>query len=256
MLSARSVAHHAEPSAPVAADAATSVSVVLPAYNEAATIGDVVRGARRSTPNLAQILVIDDGSTDGTAAVAEAAGATVIRHPHNRGKGEALRTGWRAASGDVLLFLDADGQDDVDEIPLLLRALRPNVAMTIGSRFAGRLVDGAITPINRLGNRFLTFLFNTLYGSKIRDTQAGFRAVRKTSIDPDALRARAYEIETEMLIHVLRRGGQVVEVPVTRYPRAAGATSFLPVYHGLRILGAMLLGRLHRQLPVGMSLEH
>jgi glycosyltransferase involved in cell wall biosynthesis len=231
---------------PVPAGAGVLVSVILAAYNEAETIGDVVRGVRRTTPNLSEILVIDDGSADRTAVVAREAGARVIRHARNRGKGEALRTGCRAASGDVLLFLDADGQDDVNEIPLLLAALEPGVAMAIGSRFAGKLVDGAITPLNRLGNRLLTGMFNRLYGSKISDTQAGFRAVRKNSIDPDALRAHAYEIETEMLIHVMRRGGRVVEVPVTRYPRAAGMTSFLPLYHGMRIFRAMLVGRLRR----------
>ena len=234
---------------PAAAPLARStqpVSVILPAYNEAGTIGAVVEGARRATPNLAEVLVIDDGSTDGTGAVAESAGATVIAHPTNRGKGAALRSGCRAATGGILLFLDADGQDDVDEIPLLLDALEPDAAMAIGSRFAGRLLEGSITRLNHVGNRLLTSVFNGLYGCAISDTQAGFRAVRRQHIDPDALRSRAYEIETEMLIHVLRRGGRVVEVPVTRHPRASGETGFVPMYHGLRILRAMLAGKLGR----------
>jgi glycosyltransferase involved in cell wall biosynthesis len=233
------------------AAAVPAVTVILAAYNEAGTIAAVVRGVERSTPNLSQVLVVDDGSTDGTAAAARQAGATVIRHPQNRGKGEALRTGWSAATGDVLLFLDADGQDDAEEIPRLLEALEPGVAMAIGSRFVGTLVDGAITPLNRFGNRLLTTLFNRLYGSRISDTQSGFKAVRTDSVDPRKLRARAYEIETEILIQVLRRGGRVVEVPVTRYPRASGATSFLPMYHGLRILRAMLAGKLGAARPAG-----
>lgn len=228
----------------LAARPAVSVSVVLPAYNEAATIADVVRGALRVTPNLREVLVVDDGSSDDTAAVARAAGALVISHPRNLGKGEAVRTACRAARGGILVFLDADGQDDVGEIPLLVEALGPGVAMAIGSRFAGRLLDGSITALNRFGNRLLTAVFNQLYGCAITDTQAGFRAVRRDCLDVDALRAQAYEIETEMLIHVLRGGGRVVEVPVTRHPRGGGATSFLPVYHGLRILGAMLAGKL------------
>ena len=228
------------------ADAGT-VSVIIPAYNEGGTIAEVVRGARRATPNLAEVLVVDDGSSDLTPSAAAEAGARVIRHRRNRGKGEALRAGCRAASGDILLFLDADGQDDVAEIPLLLGALSSGAAMAIGSRFAGTLLDGSITPLNRFGNILLTRIFNALYGSSVGDTQAGFRAVRRESINPAELRARAYEIETEMLIHVLERGGRVVEVPVTRHPRAAGATSFLPVYHGLRILRAMLAGKLSRR---------
>ncbi|MFN8644260.1 MAG: glycosyltransferase family 2 protein [Candidatus Binatia bacterium] len=166
----------------LAARSAASVSVVLPAYNEAATIGEVVRGARRATPNLSEVLVVDDGNSgDDTAAVATAAGATVIRHPRNRGKGEALR-GCRAATGGILLFLDADRQDDVEEIPLLLDALRPTSPWR-SARLAGRLLDGSITTLNRFGNRMLTGVFNGLYGSAISDTQAGFRAVRRDSID-------------------------------------------------------------------------
>jgi glycosyltransferase involved in cell wall biosynthesis len=247
------VTRPAEPAARGAARSPRSVSVIVPAYNEADTIGDIVRGVRRCTPDLCEVLVVDDGSSDATSGRAEVAGARVIRHVRNRGKGEALRTGCRAASGNIFLFLDGDGQDDVDEIPLLLGALEPDVAMTIGSRFAGRLLDGAITPLNRFGNRLLTRVFNGLYGSAISDTQAGFRAVRSDRLDPEQLRARAYEIETEILIHVLRRGGRVVEVPVTRYPRAAGATSFLPLYHGLRILGAMLAGKLRRRACPGAA---
>lgn len=227
-----------------AASPEARVSVILPAYDEAQTIGDIVRGVRGCALRLAEVIVVDDGSADATAAVAEAAGARVIRHPANRGKGEAVRTGMRAASGDVVLFLDADGQDDVGDIPSLLAAIEPGVDMVIGSRFVGRLEDGAMTPLNWLGNRLLTGVFNGLYGSRIRDTQAGFRAVRRSSMDPEALRARSYDIETEMLIHVLQRGGRVVEVPVTRYARAGGATSFVPFYHGLGILRAMIAGKL------------
>lgn len=245
MWSERAAVHREDPRVRAGACAKEEAGVVLPAYDEAETIGDVVCRLREAPLNLVEVLVVDDGSTDGTAAVARAAGAKVIRHERNRGKGEALRTGLRASSAAVVVFLDADGQDDVADIPALLAALEPDVAMVIGSRFAGTLLDGAITPLNRFGNRLLTGIFNALYGSRLGDTQAGFRVVRRNSIEPGALRARSYDIETEMLIHVLQRGGRVVEVPVTRHPRRGGATSFAPFYHGTRILRTMVRCRLH-----------
>src|SRR5262245_40697044 len=118
-------------------DAAARISIILPAYNEERTIAAVVAGCRAAVPGADEILVIDDGSTDATAPCAEAAGARVIRVAPNRGKGEALRLGIERSTGDVLVFLDADGQDDPHEIPLLLDALAAGADLVIGSRFLG-----------------------------------------------------------------------------------------------------------------------
>jgi len=220
-----------------------SVSVVIPAHNEAASIRQVVDDSRTATPNLIELIVVDDGSTDGTGALAAEAGAEVLALSPNRGKGCALRAGIEAARGDVLLFIDADGQDHPEEIPRLLDALADDVAMVIGSRFKGTLEEGSITRLNYVGNRALTWLFNRLYGSAITDTQAGFRVVRRDALDLAALRARRYEIETELTLHVLRRGGRIVEVPVTRTARDGGQTGFEVARDGLRILRRMVAGR-------------
>lgn len=229
---------------------AASVSLIVPAHNEAAAVGGVVARALAAMPGLLEVLVVDDGSTDDTAAVAERAGARVLRLSPNRGKGHALRAGIHAARGEVLVFIDADGQDDPAEIPLLLTALGPGVAMVVGSRFRGTLLDQAITPLNHVGNRALTGLFNRLYGSALTDTQAGFRALRRSAVDLGSLRAARYEIETELTLHVLQRGGRVLEVPVTRARRADGRSGFVVPYHGLRILGWMIAGRLRLLGPV------
>lgn len=219
------------------------ISVVIAAYNEEATIADVVRGVRAALPDSHEVLVVDDGSTDGTGEAAQVAGARVVTLPMNQGKGEALRTGIREAAGDLLLFIDADGQDDPAEIPRLLDGLDHDTAMVIGSRFLGRLLEGAITGVNRAGNRFLTWAFNVLHGSNLTDTQAGFRLVRREALDLGHLRARRYEIETELTLHVLRRGGLVKEVPVTRSRRDHGTSGFFRPYDGLRILWRMIIGR-------------
>lgn len=216
--------------------AAPRVSVVLAAFNEGPTIAEVVRGCRAALEEPCEILVVDDGSTDDTAPCAEEAGATVVRLGRNQGKGVAIRRGIAEAKGEVLLFLDADGQDDPADIPRLLRALDQGVDMVVGSRFLGRFEKDAITPVNKLGNRFLTEVANALFRARLTDTQAGFRCVRRSAFDPTRLSARRYDIEVDLLLEVLRQGGRVAEVPVRRMAREHGRSHLDSVRDGLRIL--------------------
>lgn len=226
-----------------AAALAPSVSLVIPAHNEAPTIAAVIEACRDAMPGLGEILVVDDGSTDGTAQVAQSVGVRVLRLEPNRGKGEALRAGIAESSQPILAFIDADGQDDPAEFPRLLAAMGPDVAMVIGSRFIGTLYDGSITPSHHVGNLAITAIFNLLYGSHITDTQAGFRLVRREALELGDLHALRYEIETELCLHVVKRGGWVVEVPVTRAARGGGASGFETARDGLRIMRRMLVGR-------------
>jgi glycosyltransferase involved in cell wall biosynthesis len=230
-------------------DGLSRVSVILPAYNEDGTIGDVVRDCREALPRLSEILVIDDGSTDATADRAEQAGARVIRLERNRGKGHALRLGIERSVGDVLVFLDADGQDDPHEIPLLLEALE-GADLVVGSRFLGHFDPGAIKTINRYGNLALTGIVNLLFEVRLTDTQAGFRAVRRGFIDRLALQAQRYDIETDVLLQAIKIGGRVAEVPVRRGARHHGSSALNPVFDGLRILARILRVRL-RTAAVG-----
>lgn len=220
-----------------------NVSVLLAAYNESGAIERVVKGCRDHAPPGSEIIVIDDGSRDGTGDLAEAAGASVLRLPVNGGKGAAVRRGIERARGDVLLFLDADGQDDPAEIPLLLEALGPGVDMVVGSRFLGRFEEGAITTLNRAGNRFLTEVVNVLFRARLTDTQAGFRAVRRGHAERARLSADRYDIEVDLLLSVVRSGGRVVEVPVSRAPRRHGQSGLHSFRDGARILARILRKR-------------
>ena len=219
------------------------VSVVLAAHDEARTVGEVVAGLREQAPQGSEIIVVDDGSTDETASRAAAAGARVIGLPSNRGKGEAMRAGIEAARGEVLVFLDADGQDDPADLPALLAALREGVTMVIGSRFLGRFEAGAITGVNRWGNRALTAVINRLYGARLTDTQAGYRCVRAEALRALELRARRYDFETDVLLGILGQGGRVLEVPVHRRAREHGRTGLSTVRDGLRIAGRIAAHR-------------
>jgi glycosyltransferase involved in cell wall biosynthesis len=220
-----------------------SVSVVIPTHNEAGTIADVVRQSLEHTPSIHEVLIIDDGSTDNTAKVAAEAGARVVRLDVNRGKGEAMRIGIEEAHGELIAFLDGDGQDDPTEIPRLLDALGPDVDMVIGSRFLGRFEDGSITALNRFGTRMLTLALNGLYSAGVSDPIAGFRVIRKKSLDGCRLKAKRYDIEVDILLALLESGGRVVEIPVKRYPRTYGTTDLSSFRDGGRIFWRILSRR-------------
>jgi glycosyltransferase involved in cell wall biosynthesis len=228
---------------PAATDGRPHVSVILPAHNEAATIAAVVRDCQAAVTWPKEIIVVDDGSADRTAEAAEEAGARVIRLGRNHGKGEALRRGIDQSKGEVLVFLDADGQDDPYEIPLLLDPVATGADLVIGSRFLGRFDPGAISAINRLGTLALTHLVNALFGVRVTDILAGFRAVRRTLLERVTLQARGYDIETDLLLEALRIRARVVEVPVRRGPRRHGQSGLDPIADGLRILGRILRAR-------------
>jgi glycosyltransferase involved in cell wall biosynthesis len=184
----------------------------VPAYNEARTIGDVVRGV---LPFVSQVLVVDDGSTDGTGDEARAAGAFVIAHPANRGKGHAVRTGVaRLVSGGSthVVFLDGDMQHLPQETARLLDAARTTGAdVVIGERrFDPARMPASRYYANRIGSRALSWFV----GVPIQDSQCGFRVFRAEALRRMALTARGYEVETEMLVKLRRLGGRIATVPV------------------------------------------
>ncbi len=219
-----------------------SVTVLVAAYNEAPVIGNIVRDALNTLPQ-GEVVVIDDGSSDGTDSVAAAAGARVLRLPANGGKGAAIRRGLDEVLGEIVVLIDGDGQDDPGEIPQLLAALRPDVDLVVGSRFLGFFEPGAITPVNHWGNRFLTSVINVLFGAALTDTQAGFKAIRTQTLKQIRLSAQYFDIEVDLLLGVLKSGGRVLEIPVRRAPRHHGKSRLHSFLDGSRILKRILVRR-------------
>jgi glycosyltransferase involved in cell wall biosynthesis len=212
------------------------VCAVLAAYNEAPNLPKALEGIRAVLKPDDDILVVDDGSKDNTSEVAKECGARVVRQEPNQGKGAAIRRGLKEATGDIILFIDVDGQDDPAEIPKLLAEMEKGADLANGSKFIGHIDKGAISLPNWFGNQFMSGLISLLYGQKITDSQAGYRTFRRSKIAGINWTSTEYEIETEMLIKSIKKGLKVVEVPVGRYERTAGATSFKRIRNGLRIL--------------------
>jgi len=215
---------------------ALRVAALVPAYQAAATVGDVVRGtARVVTP----VLVVDDGSTDDTAAVAERAGARVARQTPNAGKGAALVHGFRLLAADCCthaLTLDADGQHLPDEIPVLLAtsAAHPG-AIVVGVR---KKAGHEIRTIARFGNWFADRIMTALAGRPLPDTQSGFRVYPLAETLALGAVGSRYDFETEILFRAARRGVEVVGVPVRVYypPVAERVSHFRPWLDTLRII--------------------
>jgi glycosyltransferase involved in cell wall biosynthesis len=214
-------------------------AALIPAFNEARTIGTVVEGVRAAVE---RVIVVDDGSSDATADRARDAGAEVVVHTVNRGKGHAVRTGLaRVFQSDFTHVLLLDG--DLQHLPheaasLLTEAALGDADVVIGERrFERSQMPASRYHANRIGSRALSWFI----GVPVNDTQCGFRVFRVDALRPLQLRATGYEVETEMLVKVRRRGGRIAAVPITavygsqrsklRPVRDTTRTCFLAVYY-------------------------
>ncbi|MBX6356494.1 MAG: glycosyltransferase family 2 protein [Micromonosporaceae bacterium] len=225
--------------------------IVIPALNEAACIGEVVREVRGELPH-ADVLVVDDGSTDATGAIAAQAGAIVARLPFNLGVGGAMRLGYRygrAHGYDVVVQVDADGQHDPRYVPKLLDAL-DDADIVIGARFAGE-GDYRVRGPRRWAMAVLSMVLSWVAGTRLTDTTSGFRAANRRAIE---LFAEFYPVEylgdtVETVVTACRRGLRVRQVPVAMRRRLAGTPSHSPlkatIYLG-RALTVLVLALLRR----------
>ena len=189
------------------------IAVVIPALDEEEAIGYVVREIPREL--VAEVIVVDNGSTDRTAEAARAGGATVIREPI-RGYGAACLAGALAAQdADILVFLDGDRSDDPAEMPAVLQPILEGRAdLVIGARLGGRTEPGALTPHQRLGNRLVTAMLRQLYGLRLSDI-GPFRAVRAQVFRDLGMEHPTYGWPVEMIVKAARKGYRVVNVPVS-----------------------------------------
>ncbi len=205
------------------------VSVVIPAYNEEATIEQIIAKVRAADVCglELEIVVVDDGSKDRTRAILEKMpGIKYIAHERNRGKGGAVKTGFATASGQIVMIQDADLEYDPKDYPALIKPILNGADAVMGSRFAYERPTFFSGP-NRspffshyIGNILITGLTNLLYANAATDYYACYKAFRKSVIDSIAIESDGFQYDNELLCKLLRRGVKIVEVPVVYRPRS------------------------------------
>jgi len=220
------------------------VSVVIPVYNEELTVGDVIGRVKATLEEMRvpyEILVVDDCSTDNSLAALKDENVKVYRLKRHMGKGYALRLGFKEASGGVIVTLDSDGSHNPEELPKLLRpVLNGEVDLVIGSRFLG-FSNIFYNKLNRIGVSFFNILIRIITGKATTDSQSGYRVITSKALKELNLWSKGYEIESEVLIKVLRRGFRVGEVPIRFEQRTYGKSKLDPFIDGFKILRAILV---------------
>lgn len=228
-----------------------SLSIIIPAKNEAAVIGDVVSSVRSAYAD-AEILVVDDGSTDETATFAEQAGATVVSHPVSLGNGAAIKAGARAANGKILIMMDGDGQHKAEDIPSLLAKLDEGYDMAIGARDSGSHAGIGRLAANGLYNVFASIIS----GHRIPDLTSGFRAVRADLFTKFLyLLPNGFSYPTTITMAFLRSGFPVTFVPIKAFERT-GKSHIRPIRDGLRFLAIIFkIATLYAPLKVFLPIS-
>jgi glycosyltransferase involved in cell wall biosynthesis len=194
------------------------LSVIIPVFNERSTVAEVIRRIRRvDLPVDVEVVVVDDGSSDGTDKVLEALGDSTVRvinHPHNKGKGAAIRTGLETIRGDLVLVQDADLEYDPADWPKLLEPiLRGKSKVVYGSRFTGERKN--MMPLHWVGNRFLSLVTNVLYSTTLSDMETCYKLFDRRVLEGITIVSDRFEFEPEITAKVLRRGYRIYEIPIS-----------------------------------------
>ncbi|MDR2967154.1 MAG: glycosyltransferase family 2 protein [Methanobacteriaceae archaeon] len=207
---------------------------IIPAYNEEVALGSVIL---RTLQYVNRVIVVDDGSSDKTSQIARLAGAEVIKHPTNLGKGQGLKSGFQAIDDeDVIILIDGDGQNNPDEIPKLIAPIESgNADFVNGSRYLEKSEEDDTPSYRRVGQKVLDKLTNISSGLAITDSQSGFRAFSKKAIPYFKMKETGFAIESEMLSDAADNGLKIIEVPISvRYDLNSSTKN--PISHGVKVL--------------------
>jgi glycosyltransferase involved in cell wall biosynthesis len=229
------------------------ISVVIPTKNEARNVGWVLA---RIGPIVDEIVIVDGLSDDGTVeeALRVRPDVVVIRH-EVRGKGEAVRAGFAAATGDLVVLLDADGSMDPGEIPVFVRELARGSDFVKGSRFLKGGGTSDMTRLRKAGNSGLVRLTNVLLGTSYTELCYGYMAFRRSRISELDLRASGFEIETEIVVKTARAGFAVMEIPSFESPRRYGNSNLNTFRDGWRVLRTLIRERFAARVIAGTPSE-
>lgn len=214
------------------------ISVIIPAFNEERTIGNVIAETIHVMDTLRmpyEITVVDDGSEDKTGEIATTYKVNLLSNGRNRGKGYALRKGFKHAQGDIIVTIDADGSHNPKEIPDLINPLFNEADIVAGSRFLGH-EKGHTSKLHVLGNHLINATIMLLTRKLITDSQTGLRAFKKEFLQETRLESYGYEIETEMTVKSLKNGFKLKEIPICCERRRYNISKLRVPSDGFKIL--------------------
>jgi glycosyltransferase involved in cell wall biosynthesis len=225
------------------------LSVIVPVFNERSTVAEVIRRIRRvDLPVDVEVIVVDDGSSDGTDKVLEALGDSTVRvinHPHNKGKGAAIRTGLETIRGDLVLVQDADLEYDPADWPKLLEPiLRGKSKVVYGSRFTGERKN--MMPLHWVGNRLLSLVTNVLYSTTLSDMETCYKLFDRRVLEGITIVSDRFEFEPEITAKVLRRGYRIYEIPISYAGREVDEGKKITWRDGFGALKALIKFRFAR----------
>jgi glycosyltransferase involved in cell wall biosynthesis len=226
------------------------ISVIVPAYNESATIIQILREVAAQSVEGCQfeVIVIDDGSKDGTVALLEAHPGLytrLIKQPRNGGKGAAVLAGLNAATGDYILFQDADLEYTPSEYAVLLYpVLHFGAEIVMGSRFMAPKYTRVQYYSHKLGNNFITFMFNIFYNMSFTDIYSCYLMYKKSLIDPQTLKTRGWEQHAEILSRAVAKARVIYEVPISYHGRSYEEGKKIRWYHAWSVVRTIIGMRL------------